>query len=141
MGILATDSRQATLIYYPGSPIDDDLTAYATSSKKKMNIIDLSNQNLTGTQWAEIAEGLGKKLKDLINTEHPIFREEYGETEPDLDNHDWIDVLSNTPKVLARPIFINGTEFHEVDKVSQFVKLMGNDSAGLDKPYPNPQEK
>lgn len=141
MGILATDSRQFTLIYYPDGPISDDLTAYAMSSDRKMRIVDLSTENLTGTQWSEVAEGLGKKVKDLVNQNHPDFKKQYGADTLDLDEHDWITLLTNTPKILVRPILINGQKFHEIEKVSQFSKLMGNDSAGLEKPYPNPQEE
>ncbi|WP_422859542.1 arsenate reductase family protein [Flagellimonas sp. S174] len=141
MGTLATDNRQATLIYYPGGPINDDLTAYAESSNKKMKIVDLSKEKLTGTQWSEVADGLGKRVQDLVNQNHQDFVEQYGTENPDLDEHDWITVLTNSPKVLSRPILINGDTFHEIERISQFSQLMDSDSAGLEKPYPNPQKK
>lgn len=127
---MATNNRQATLIYYPGGPINDDLTAYAESSDKKMRIVDLSKENLTGTQWSEVADGLGKRVQDLVNQDHPDFKEQYTTENPELDEHDWITILTNTPKVLTRPVLINGDKFQEIERVSQFSQLLDNDGEG-----------
>jgi len=48
--------------------------------------IDISKNNVTGTQWAELADGLSKSLSYLINKDHPDFQSAYGKNNINLDN-------------------------------------------------------
>ncbi|WP_339835800.1 hypothetical protein [uncultured Maribacter sp.] len=135
MGVIAMDKKQITLYYSSKNSLGKQLNAYVESSGKKHLTIDISKTNVTGTQWAELADGLGKKLSDLVNTDHPDFKSAYGETDIDLDDEGWLKVLDKNPSLLKNAIIIKGKEFIELKSASDFIQYMEPDSKGIDKPY------
>ena len=140
MGVIAMDNKQITLYYSSENSLGKQVNAYVESSKKEHLTIDISKTNVTGTQWAELADGLGKNISDLINTDHPDFKTAYGQESASLDNDDWLKVLNVNPSFLKHPIVINGTEFIELKSASDFKQYMEPDSAGLKKPYKKDQK-
>lgn len=73
MGVIATNNREINLYYNAETNKGMQTLAYLESSEKKVLGIDLSKTKVTGTQWTELAERLGKPIKELINTKHPDF--------------------------------------------------------------------
>lgn len=138
MGVLATDKNKVTLIYNSDNSIGKQTYAYVSSSEKGILAIDSSKTNITGTQWAEIADGLGIKISDLINQDHPDFKKEYGEKVDLDDEHDYLKILQNKPELLASPIVIVDGNFHAIETPSDFVKYLDADSAGVSR---NPAEE
>ena len=135
MGVIAMDKKQITLYYSSENSLGKQLNAYVESSGKEHLTIDISKTNVTGTQWAELADGLGKDLKDLINTNHPDFKSAYGEDNVSLDEDGWLKVLNKNPYLLKNAIVIKGKTFIELESASDFKQYMDPDSAGIDKPY------
>ena len=129
------DKKQITLYYSSENSLGKQINAYVESSEMKHLTIDISKTNVTGTQWAELAEGLHKQISDLINTDHPDFKEAYGDTHADLDDDDWLKILNKNPKLLKYPIIVKGEECIELKSASDFKHHMEPDSAGIDKPY------
>lgn len=129
------DKKQITLYYSSENSIGKQLNAYVESSGKDNLTIDISKTNVTGTQWAELADGLGKKISELVNTEHPDFKDVYGEDTIDLDDDGWLKILNKYPSFLKNAIVIKGEEYIELTSASDFKQYMDPDSAGIEKPY------
>ncbi|WP_430428782.1 arsenate reductase family protein [Maribacter litoralis] len=135
MGVIAMDKKQITLYYSSENSIGKQLNAYVESSGKDHLTIDISKTNVTGTQWAELAEGLGKNVSDLVNTDLPDFKETYGENYVDLDNDGWLKILDKNPRFLKNAIVIKGDKYIELTSASDYKQYMDPDSAGIEKPY------
>tara|TARA_R110000765_G_scaffold31841_6_gene74250 strand:+ start:2599 stop:3009 length:411 start_codon:yes stop_codon:yes gene_type:complete len=135
MGVIAMDKKQITLYYSSENSIGKQLNAYVESSGKDNLTIDISKTNVTGTQWAELADGLGKKISELVNTEHPDFKDVYGEDTIDLDDDGWLKILNKYPSFLKNAIVIKGEEYIELTSASDFKQYIDPDSAGIEKPY------
>lgn len=135
MGVISKDKRKLTIYYHSGTSIGEQTFAYASASKKKMHAVDISKTNVTGTQWAELADGLGKNISDLINTDHGSFSEKYGDNVPDMEEHDWLKILEKQPHLLRYPIVIDGENYLQITSASEFNKYIEPDSAGIEKPY------
>ncbi|WP_405411822.1 arsenate reductase family protein [Maribacter sp. Asnod1-A12] len=135
MGVIAMDKKQITLYYSSKNSIGKQLNAYVESSGKNHLTIDISKTNVTGTQWAELAEGLNKNISDLVNTDYPDFKVAYGDTVVDLDDDGWLKILDKNPSFLKNAIVIKGKEFIELTSASDFKQYMDSDSAGIEKPY------
>ncbi|VXB45128.1 arsenate reductase family protein [Maribacter litoralis] len=135
MGVIAMDKKQITLYYSSENSIGKQLNAYVESSGKDHLTIDISKTNVTGTQWAELAEGLGKDVSDLVNTDLPDFMETYGENYVDLDNDGWLKILDKNPRFLKNAIVIKGDKYIELTSASDYKQYIDPDSAGIEKPY------
>lgn len=133
MSVISKDNNKIIIYYHSGTSIGEQTHAYVQASEKKLLAIDIAKTNVTGTQWAELAQGLDKKIGDLVDQDHPRFKEQYGKENLDLVEHDWIRVLDNEPQLLRYPIIINGTEYIQVESAADFKKHLEPDSAGLDK--------
>lgn len=135
MGVIAMDKKQITLYYSSETSLGKQLNAYVESSEKKHLTIDISKTKVTGTQWAELADGLGKQIAALVNNKHPDFKEEYGDSDANLNDDDWLKVLNKNPSLLKYPILVKSGQYIELKSASDFKHHMDPDSAGLDKPY------
>lgn len=131
MGVISTDNNEIKLFFHSDSSIGKQIKAYVVASEKKILTIDISKTKVTGTQWAELAEGLGVPISSLINKEHPDFTQTYGE-QPDLEEEDWLKVLDKTPKVLSSPIAIIGKRYVQLQSPSDFIKYIEPDSKNID---------
>ena len=108
------------------------LDAYITSSEKKVLSIDISKTKVTPTQWAEIAEGAGMEISDLIGTDHPDFKQKYGDDAMELETNDWLKILEKNPQLLKYPIAINGDTYLVLETAASFKEHMENDSEGIE---------
>jgi arsenate reductase-like glutaredoxin family protein len=133
MSVISKENHKITVYYHSGTSIGEQTHAYVQASQKKLLAIDIAKTNITGTQWAELAEGLGIKIADLVNQDLPAFREKYGKDKIDLDGHDWMRVLEKEPQLLRYPVIINGQEYVQIESAADFKKYIEPDSAGLEK--------
>lgn len=135
MGTIAMDKKQITLYYSSENSLGKQVNAYVESSELEHLTIDIAKTNVTGTQWAELADGLNKNISDLVDQDHADFKKVYGEDNVSLEHDGWLKVLDKNPSLLKYPIVIKGTTFLELKSASDFKQYMNPDSAGLDKPY------
>lgn len=124
MGVIATNNREINLYYNAETNKGMQTLAYLESSEKKVLGIDLSKTKVTGTQWTELAERLGKPIKELINTEHPDFKNDYGKTHKLQSNEDWLKVLEHNPKVVTQPILVHGDRAIQIDTPSEVLVFL-----------------
>ncbi len=132
MGSIAKDKNQITLFYSSENSLGKQVDAYVSSSEKKVLSIDVSKTKVTGTQWTEIADGLGVEVSDLVGTDNPDFNDKYGEDSKSLETNDWLKILEKNPQLLNYPVAINGNNYLKLESAASFKKYMENDSVGID---------
>lgn len=133
MGVLAKSERQLLVIFHSDSELGKQCKATAQASNADTLTIDLKKTKITGTEWAEIAKMLGKDVFDLIQQDHPDFKEKYGTEKVSLDEHDAIRVLENNPQVLYFPIAIRGEKALQASKTADITKLFNPDTGEIEK--------
>ncbi|MGN7513296.1 MAG: arsenate reductase family protein [Allomuricauda sp.] len=124
MGVIATNNREINLYYNAETNKGMQTLAYLQSSKNKVLDVDLSKTKVTGTQWTELAKRLGKSIKELINTEHPDFINDYGKNHNLQSDEDWLKVLENNPKVVTQPILVQGDKAVQIDTPSEVMVFL-----------------
>ncbi len=124
MGAISKDNREIKLYYNSETPIGKKTHAYVQASERKILSIDVSKTKVTRTQWAEIASGLNVHIADLVDAEHPNFIEKYGVEPLDMEDHDWLRLLEKSPDLLIYPIVIDGTDFLQIRKSSDYSKFL-----------------
>ena len=134
MSVLAKNHRQLTVYYDSKSELGKKVRAHAESSKLKVLPVDLLQSNLTGTEWAEVAELLGVTVDQLIDQDHPIFKELYGKDHVDLDENDSIKVLEKNPETLVFPIGVRGQRAVQVKQLSDLNPLFDADTGEIPQP-------
>jgi arsenate reductase-like glutaredoxin family protein len=133
MGVISKDKRKLTIYYHSDTSIGQQTFAYANASEKKLHAVDIAKNTVTGTQWVELAGELGKKLSELIHTDHPDFIKKHGKNPPSMEEHHWLKILENEPQFLKYPIVIYGKEYLQIESAAAFKKFIEPDSAGLEK--------
>ena len=124
MGTISKDARKITLFYHSGTSLGKQTYPYVTTAIRRVLAIDISKTKVTGTQWTEIAEGLGIGIAELVHRKHPDFIKQYGSPDVDLETDGWLNVLRNKPHLLICPIIIVGTAFFKVNSPSDFIRIM-----------------
>jgi len=133
MAILARDKNQLTYIYSSLSHLGKQVLGYVQGTRKKVEIIDIANENIGDTIWVELAENLDLPLGDLFATRHPDVPD-IGNTE-DFDTDDWLKIINKNPVLLQNPIAINGNRTMLISHRSEILEFFGVDSAGLEKTF------
>lgn len=81
---------------------------YLESKGYDIEIRKYLNDGITVTELKEILEKTGKKPIDLVRTHEQDFIDNYkGKA---FSDNQWIKILVENPKLLQRPIVINGTK-------------------------------
>ncbi len=132
MKSIARAENQITLIYNSENHIGERTHAHASAVKDKdLQTIDISKTKLTGTQWAELADGLNTTVKALLSFENVDDEEDLKSA--DYDENDYIKILENRPELLAHPILIHDDKMKQITNPTEAQEFLGVDSAGLEK--------
>ncbi|MGB5943492.1 MAG: hypothetical protein WBG71_11480 [Leeuwenhoekiella sp.] len=132
MKSLSRDNNQITLIYSSKTRIGERTRAHISATdNNRLQTIDIVKQQLTGTQWAEIADGLNKPLKELLHYEDTSDDKKY--MEGDFDENSIINILNKQPELFTHPVLIKGDEILEITNPTDVQQLIEVDSAGLEK--------
>ncbi|WP_252732533.1 MULTISPECIES: arsenate reductase family protein [Cellulophaga] len=131
MGVISTDNKKITLYYNSESSIGKQCYAYVQSSDKKVLGVDVSKTNVSGTQWGELASNLNIPVKDLLDVDHPDFKNEYGEDFIDMEPHHWMKILEKNPRLIQFPILVFGEKYYQLKSGAEFKKYLEADSKGI----------
>lgn len=131
MSVIAKDDKQLNFYYSGSSSIAKQTLGYLEASQKAIQLINIDDTKLTGTQWVELSKKLGTTVDGLVNKEHPSASDVVKDA--DFDEHDWIDILDHCPQVLEYPIVVNGNKTKQLQTPTEILEFYGVDSAGLKK--------
>ncbi len=113
--MLSTSEKLYTLIYHSDDHLGREILAYLQAENLDTRAIDIAKTKVSETNWAGLAEKLAIEIKDLVNTNHPNFKQHY-DSSIELSEHDWLKFLEHNPNTLAAPIVMKGEK----------VKMMSN---------------
>ncbi|WP_375325424.1 arsenate reductase family protein [Flagellimonas sp. GZD32] len=108
MGIIATHEREINIYYNSNSSFSEQALAILNATEYKIQTVDLSKDKVTPTQWVDIANRIKTPIKELVNTKHPNFIQEYGKDVTIESDEDWLKILTRNPKILKGPILLQG---------------------------------
>lgn len=128
---LAIDNNELIVIYSQESSIGKQVIGYAKSSESKVNLINISEAGLTGTQWSEVADMLGASIDELVSKDHPDV-DDFAKNAT-LSDDDWIHFIQNNSNAIQKPILIKGKKAMQVETPSDVLQFIDVDSAGLEK--------
>mgnify|MGYP003624153426 CR=1 FL=1 len=129
MGVFSDDKREITCIYNSKNSTDKQTVAYLNASRKSLLTIDISKQQLTGTQWVELSKRLNTDLKNLIDTS-----ELEGDIK-DFNTDDCITILRENPDALRGAIVFTENKAEQITNPSKALGFIDPDSANIPKPY------
>ncbi|MGB3775264.1 MAG: hypothetical protein WA951_08410 [Leeuwenhoekiella sp.] len=133
MNSIARNDNQLTLVYSSKTRLGKRTRAHVDAVKStELQTIDVAETKLTGTQLAELAQGLNKEIKDLVNYEE-ADNEEEDQVQGDYDDNDYINILNNSPELFTHPIAILGKQMLQITNPTDIQQFIEVDSAGLEK--------
>lgn len=121
MGEIATSNRLITMFYNSDSNRAKKALAIAKAEGLQIQKIDILKSKLTGTQIAELADRLKLEVKDLINQEHPAYKEKFLHLE--LSGRDWIKLIKHNPEIMKQPIVLHGEKTILVETPTDILKI------------------
>jgi polyphosphate kinase len=71
-----------------------------------LEIVKYLNDGLSEKELKEVIAKTGKKPVEFVRTQEKVYKENYKDKE--LSDDEWIKVLVENPKLLQRPIVVNG---------------------------------
>lgn len=77
-----------------------------TEKGKDVTIIEYLKNPLTKTELKDILKKLGMPARDLIRKGEAAFKENY--KGKDLTEDEWVDAMIKFPKLIERPIVVDG---------------------------------
>lgn len=128
---LATDSKELIIIYTSESSIAKQALGYAQTSKAALNLINISETTITGTQWSEVADLLGSTIGELVSKNHPDVAPILQDAT--FSDDDWIHFIQHNPVAIQNPIMIQGRKATQINTPSEVLRFISVDSAGLNK--------
>src|SRR5690606_30003037 len=129
MGIIARNENQLTLIYSSNTRVGTHTLSYLTGIDKKYLAIDIAKTKIGDTMWVEIADALGVKVGDLVDTRELDI--DSGATE-NFGTNDWLKIIQNNDFVISRPIAIKGQQTKQIETPTEILEFFEVDSAGLE---------
>ena len=123
MPVISTNLDTIKLFYNSNSSIGKQALGYLNSTNKDVLEIDVTKTDVTGTMWKTIADNLRISISDLVDKNHPSFKQEYN-NDLSLDENDWITFLGKNPDVLIHPILIVGKDYHVINNPSDIHHIL-----------------
>ncbi|MBK8566829.1 MAG: hypothetical protein IPN76_26735 [Saprospiraceae bacterium] len=121
MSEIATSKRQITFIYNSDSVRAKKALALIQTKELPIREIDVLNTKLTGEQIAEIAGNLHLPIQEMVNEEHPFFKEHFGSAE--FSDMDLLTMIEHNPQILKQPIAMLGDKTILVDTPTDVLQL------------------
>ena len=121
MAEIAKSERQITLIYNSDSVRAKKTLALAQTKELPIREIDVLSDGLTREQYAEIATDLHIPIAELVNQDHPYFKEHFEHME--FSDMDWLTMIVHNPQILKQPIAMRGEKTIVVDTPTDILQL------------------
>lgn len=94
---------------------------YLSNKTKDFEVIEYLKNPLNEQELSAIIKKLHKKPFEIVRTQEEIYKKNYKGKE--LSDKEWIEVLATYPKLIQRPIIVNGDKAilaqppEELDKI------------------------
>lgn len=129
MGVFNDHKREIICIYNSTNYTDKQTLAYLQATKKSLLPIDISKEQITGTQWVEISKRLHTNLKQLVDTS------KVDNTVSIDGQQDCITLLNKQPNALNGAVVLTKNKIKQIKNPSDVLAFLDVDSAGISKPY------
>jgi len=129
MGVIARNDNQLTLIYSSNTRVGRHTLSYLTGMDGKFLDIDIAKTKVSDTQWVEIADSLGVKVGDLVDTRELDLK---AASTAEFGTNDWLKIIQNNDFVISKPIVIKGKITKQIDNPPEIMEFFEVDSAGLE---------
>ncbi len=119
--MLQNEERQIT-VYLGGNNYKDNQTiAYAKSAGYKVNSVDVTKKNFTGTQLLQLADKMNISLSELIDHQ----KEEFKSINMDstYNQEGWMELILNHPRLMKTPIIQLGNNVYFIDTPTDALKI------------------
>jgi len=114
-------NNEILLIYNSNDLVEKRALAYAkTLQHHFVKELDISKEQLTGTQIEQLAEKLNSRVKDLVDKESETYHKMYFNTEFDEDGA--LKALFKNPELMKTPIVVYQDSADFVKSSYDFVK-------------------
>lgn len=133
MPMLARDKNQMSYIYSSESHLGKQVLGYVQGLKKKVEIIDISKDDLSDTIWVELRDNLDLPFDEIFTTENEDLSD-YGDRQ-NFSKTDWVKIINKRPELLRKPIAVHGDNVMLIAHRSEILKFFDVDSAGLEKTF------
>ncbi len=110
---METKENELKLYYNSAKKRDRETLGYAESLDVRLNDRDLSKNNLTPRQFAELAESLGTEVRGLVDENADMFLNELKDKK--FSEEEWLKLLSNNPDLVKTPVALIGKKVYYVD--------------------------
>lgn len=115
-------SDKEIILYFDAESRDGTQTlAYAKGKGLPINEVDLRDENITGTQLIALARKLNANLKELVNTDHPDYKDNYDGLPSDEEG--LIKMIKKHPEILNTPIAVKGDKVKVINTPTDIVHL------------------
>ena len=128
--MIAKDSKQINLYYYPEYELSKKCLAIAHANKASIFPIDLSKTKISQTDWSEMARMLDMSVVDLIDLKHDAIVSKFGKT-PNIDEFDALKIIEHHPEVIVKPIAIRGDKIVRASHANDLLKLQSTDTGEI----------
>jgi arsenate reductase (glutaredoxin) len=113
--------NEIKLIYNSSRMEEKRAVGYAEALKDhKLLTIDVTKENITETQLAELADQLGVNVKQLVDEQSALYMDEYADK--DFEDAELLRVLSQNLEMLKTPIALKDGEASFVTASYDFIK-------------------
>jgi arsenate reductase len=132
MPMIATDKNQLTLIYNSNSYLGKQVAGYVQGIQKKIDLIDITEQQLKDSIWIELSAMLDMSFEAIFEVQNKEWYKTAQDKEA-FNDEDWVKLIHSKPQLLERPIAILGNKAKIISRHSEILEFFGVDSAGLEK--------
>ena len=103
---MKTDPREILMYYNPDSSRDRKTVAHAQSHSKHIKLYSHEQSDSSETSWEMILDALSMHPKELLNEDHPDYKDKISGKE--FDEVGWLHVLQEYPHLIKAPIAMRG---------------------------------
>lgn len=125
------ENRESTIkVYHTGDRYKvSQIMALAESNQVKVSDQNIQEEKLSGTQLLTLSNKLALSLDEMVDKESELYRKSLQNV--NYDEADWLQVLTEHPKLLKTPIVERGSEILIVETPTDVLKLKNID-VGID---------
>lgn len=131
MGVLAKSNKQLIYIYSEDSVFGKKLLPYVESMQKPTRVININKEKISDTVWMEIVGMLKRPFREMLSKEYLNTMNSL--ENKDFNENDWLKIINHYPKLLQKPIAINGYKARVINNRSGIFEFFDIEGTNFDK--------